>query len=183
MTQHYHVISLYSKYFIAIVLPEPVLSEVEAIKQDLFTKYSLKGALRSPAHITLHRPFQFKNQKELNLIKTLEQFHFQSFNIGLKGFGCFAPRVVFIDVKPSPALAETHQALTRFAKRELQLFNEADDLRGFHPHVTIAFRDLKKNDFPQVYDYFSDKDFSAVFAVKQLALLKLKTTWEVIHWF
>ncbi|MDI9342740.1 MAG: 2'-5' RNA ligase family protein [Sediminibacterium sp.] len=174
---------MYSKYFIAIVLPEPFLTEAESIKLELLHKYGLKGALRSPAHITLHRPFQFKSEKESILIKTLERFHFQELEIVLKGFDCFAPRVVFINVESSLQLNVVHHQLTRFAKRELQLFNEAEDLRGFHPHVTLAFRDLKKNDFAQVYNYVIAKQFSASFPVNQLALLKLSKTWEVIHLF
>lgn len=174
---------MYSKYFIAIVLPEPVLTEAENIKWELYHKYGLKGALRSPAHITLHRPFQFKRAKESVLIETLKRFHFQSFELELNGFDCFEPRVVFINVEPSPPLTDLHQQLTSFAKLELQLFNEAEDLRGFHPHVTLAFRDLKKNDFTQVFSHFNDKSFSARFPVNQLAVLKLCKTWEVLHVF
>src|ERR1043165_9503335 len=87
------------KYFIAIVLPEPVLTEVEALKQRLFAEHGLKGSLRSPAHITLHRPFVWKDDKEVILIEKLNQFTFEKpFDISLINFNWFEPRVIFIDV-------------------------------------------------------------------------------------
>ncbi len=155
----------------------------EAVKLELFEKYNLKGALRSPAHITLHRPFEFRTTNEIHLIETLKQFQYQSFTIELSGIDAFVPRVIFIDVKPNPELIVLHQALCRHAKRQLQLFNEADDLRGFHPHVTLAFRDLKKNKFDSVYDFVKTKPFEMRFPLEKIALLKLGKTWEVLELF
>jgi 2'-5' RNA ligase len=62
------------KYFIAIVPPEPFLSNITAIKMELFENYGSKGALRSPAHITLHMPFSWDDEKEEKLITNLESF-------------------------------------------------------------------------------------------------------------
>lgn len=169
------------KYFIAIVLPEPYLSEAEAIKQDLFHEYGLKGALRCPAHITLHRPFVWEQGKENRLIKALQEFEFEeSIEIKLNNFSFFPPRVVFIDVIPEPKLIEMHDKLLRHVKLKLNLFNEAEDLRGFHPHVTVASRDLKKNQFPELQEKFRNRRFAAKFSVESISLLKLSTTWEIL---
>ncbi len=46
------------KYFIAIVIPEPFQVELMDIKNIVKDKFNSKGALRSPAHITLHMPFE-----------------------------------------------------------------------------------------------------------------------------
>ncbi len=165
------------------MLPPAILAQTEAIKHELFRLYGLKGALRSPSHITLHRPFEFKTHKENVLKETLHQFSHTPISIELSGFNCFEPRVIFIDVKPNPELELLHKQLTIFAKRNLLLFNEADDLRGFHPHVTLSFRDLKKNKFAEVYEYFRDKTFEAQFIVPKIALLKLNTVWQVIDEF
>ncbi len=67
------------KYFIAIVIPGPLFGETEAVKQELFEAHGLKGALRSPAHITLHRPFEWKEEKEAALVETLKKFEFKTF--------------------------------------------------------------------------------------------------------
>src|SRR3954471_7813802 len=87
------------KYFIAIVIPDPIFTEIEAVKDRLFRDHGLKGALRSPAHITLHRPFDWKTEKEELLLSRLEQFSFdEKFNIEIDGFDVFEPRVIFANV-------------------------------------------------------------------------------------
>lgn len=170
------------KYFIAIVLPEPCLSEVEALKQELFRDYGLKGALRCPAHITLHRPFVWEQEKEKKLIEVLNQFKFsEKPEIVLHNFAFFPPRVVFIDVKTEPTLINLHDALVKHVKHNLNLFNEADDKRGFHPHVTVASRDLKKQLYSELSKIFSQRHFTAKLKVNSIQLLKLRKRWEIIH--
>ncbi len=167
------------KYFIALIIPEPHFSEIEAMKQSLFEQFQLKGALRSPAHITMHRPFEWKEEKENVLLEKLNQFKFEeSFEIKLKNFCFFEPRVIYVDVLENIFLTKLHQQLTHFAKRELKLYNEAEDMRGFHPHVTIAFRDLRKPLFYQIKNSFLDKKFSGEFVVPRLTLLKLNQKWD-----
>lgn len=172
------------KYFIAIVTPEPVLASIETIKHQLFDQHNLKGALRSPAHITLHRPFEWIEEKEDQLIKTLEQFKFdKAFDIELSGFDFFAPRVIYINVIVEALLFDLHTALKKHAGKELKLLNEINDLRGFHPHITIAFRDLKKPLFYALEKEFSDKAFDGSFRYEGLSLLKLEERWEELRFF
>ena len=172
------------KYFIAIVLPEPIQSEVEAFKASLFAQFNLKGALRSPSHITLHRPFEWKEEKENVLIETLQKFSFHAgFNIELKNFNCFDPRVIYVDVLKNEKLEELHTNLKYFAQNNLKLLNEVEDMRGFHPHVTIAFRDIRKNRFEEVWSQFKEKKYEAKFEFKGFSLLKLKKTWEPLRDF
>lgn len=172
------------KYFLAIVIPEPALSKIEGLKQDLMEKHGLKGALRSPAHITLHRPFEWKEEKENFLTDTLTKFKQpEAFAIDLKNFAFFEPRVVFVNVTENEAINKLHSALSRFAKENLRLFNETDDLRGFHPHVTVAFRDLKKPKFYELQKEFIEKKFDFQFHYSGFSLLKLEKRWEEIKQF
>lgn len=169
------------KYFIAIVIPEPLFTEIEAVKQNLFNEHGLKGALRSPAHITLHRPFEWKEEKEELLIEKLRNFKFNSdFKIELQDFAWFEPRVIYVNVQPNEQLFELHSLLTSHAKQELKLFNEVEDLRGFHPHVTIAFRDLKKPKFYELQKMFLERQFRGSFRYAGFSLLKLEKKWEVL---
>ena len=173
------------KYFIAIIIPEPHLGEIEEIKKALYRQYGLKGGLRSPAHITLHRPFEWKEAREGELIETLKQFSFtEGFPITLRDFGFFVPRVIFVAVEESTELPALHDALKRFARTQLRLTNEDDDERGFHPHVTVAFRDLKKKDFVEVSTPFRDRRFEATFSYPGFSLLKLDNhQWSEIAFF
>lgn len=173
------------KYFIAIVPPEPLLSHIQAIKQSIFENYHTKGALRSPGHITLHMPFSFEEDKEEKLISCLKSFRFDNhFPIALSNYACFEPRVVFINVQEQPQLNELQKQLVNHVKKHLHLFNQADDMRGFHPHVTVAFRDLKKPVFYKLWEDYQTKQFSHSFTCSTISLLKhQKDNWLVLKNF
>jgi 2'-5' RNA ligase len=161
------------KYFIAIIPPEPVFSETEKIKVAISEKYNNKSSLRSPSHITLHMPFEIKEPKEEGLIQTLSEFKFSSpFTVQLKNFGCFEPKVIFIDVVKNEALSSLQKELVFHIKSNLNIFNQYEDKRGFHPHLTIAFRDLKKENFYLANKEYQAKTFEANFSVNSFFLLK-----------
>lgn len=161
------------KYFIAIIPPEPVLSQVEKIKLDISQKYNNKSALRSPAHITLHMPFEIKEEKENQLIEKISAFRFdESFTVELKNFSCFEPKVIFIDVVKNETLNDLQKQLVFHVKSNLNIFNQYEDFRPYHPHLTIAFRDLKKTDFYLANEEYKYKSFSGTFLVNSFFLLK-----------
>ena len=172
------------KYFLAIVIPEPILGQIEGIKLELQKDYGLTGGLRSPAHITLHRPFVWKEEKETELIQKLGKFNFtNSFTLQLTNYNWFEPRVIYIDVLPNSTLNELYQGLKKYAKQELKLFNEVNDKRGFHPHITIAFRDLRKLMFYELQNKFKNETFANTFDYKGFSLLKYEKSWEIIGTF
>ena len=172
---------MYQKYFIAIVPPEPTLSNLTSIKTELFENYGSKGALRSPAHITLHMPFGWDDEKEEKLTMNLQSFQFnQSVEIELKNYSCFEPRVIFISVSENEQLNNLQKKLVQHCKKNLQLFNQADDMRGFYPHVTVAFRDLKKPTFYNIWEEYENKSFQAQFTCHHICLMKqINDKWEV----
>ena len=62
------------KYFLAVVPPPPVYEEALAFKNYFKDHYASKAALRSPPHITLHMPFEWKLRKETQLIDGIDRF-------------------------------------------------------------------------------------------------------------
>ena len=176
---------MHQKYFIAIVPPEPILLNITAIKTELFESYGSKGALRSPAHITLHMPFSWDDEKEEKLITNLESFQFNNnIEIELNNYSCFEPRVIFISVSENEQLNELQKKLVQHCKKSLQLFNQDDDMRGFHPHVTVAFRDLKKPIFYKIWEVYKNKNFEAQFLCHHICLMKhVNDKWEVYKKF
>ncbi len=161
------------KYFIAIIPPEPVFAEVEKVKLEISQKYNNKSSLRSPSHITLHMPFEMKEEKEEHLIQKISEFKFSSsVTVQLKNYSCFEPKVIFIDVVANETLNTLQKELVFHIKSNLNIFNQYEDKRAYHPHVTIAFRDLKKADFYLANDEYKTKSFSAEFSVSSFFLLK-----------
>ena len=119
-------------------------------------------------------PFKWPLRKEKQLCEKLGEFTFaqQQLKIELDGFGCFEPRVIFVKPKQNKALNQLQSNLQKFAKTELNLFNANHKSRPFHPHMTIAFRDLKKVQFRLAWEEFAQKEFKGAFVVNGLCLLK-----------
>jgi 2'-5' RNA ligase len=160
-------------YFIAVVPPSDIREEITTIKNYFADHYESKHALRSPPHITLHMPFQCKDAKLTVLTEQLSQMAKSSppFDVSLEGFGAFAPRVIFVDVKENRKLNLLQKAVSG-CMRSANIFNADYKGKPFHPHLTVAFRDLKKPMFAKAWHEFETKKYTAVFAVKTLSLLK-----------
>lgn len=173
-----------NRYFLAILPNEPLASEIVKVKQYFAEVYGSKGALRSPAHLTLHMPFLWKEKKEPMLINLLAQTtNVNSFKIELNGFGAFPPKAIFIKNKPCAELGVFQKQLTHFTWREMKLYNPTHN-RGFHPHITVAFRDLKKEYFHKIWPEFEHKSFEGILEVGSFWLLKHDgKQWHPFHEF
>lgn len=163
-----------SKYFIALVPPAPAYEQAWLWKEYFKTEFNSKAALNSPPHITLHMPFEWKTAKENVLIEKLSLFAQtqKPVELELKNFGCFPPRVIFIQVTENSQLNKLQSELTRFCKTELNLFNANRLDQPYRPHLTVAFRDLKKQAFPKAWEAVKETAVQHKFTCQSLALLK-----------
>ena len=176
----------YQRYFLALVPPEPIFSEVHQFKNYFKEKYNSKASLNSPPHITLHMPFLWKEKKETILLEKLKTHSSNQppFDLHLQNYNAFAPRVIYIDVLPNESLIHFQKSLERFCKVEFQLFNANRLDQAYHPHLTLAFRDLKKEQFPLAWGEFESKKYDRSFTVKEMAVLKyVGTAWNVLSTF
>jgi 2'-5' RNA ligase len=80
-------------------------------------------------------------------------------------------------------LFSLHKGLKYYAQENLKLYNETGDMRGFHPHATIAFRDVKKSKFEEVWSIYKGKKYEAHFEYVGFSLLKLNSKWEELMFF
>jgi 2'-5' RNA ligase len=170
------------QYFIALVPPSPLYDDALRFKNYFKEQYNSKASLNSPPHITLHMPFRWKEEKESELVSSLSEFTLgrEPFKLQLVNFDAFVPRVIFINIVPSELLTTLYKDLHRFCKRELNLFNASYRDQGFHPHMTLAFRDLKKPMFVKAWEEFQERKFSATFLIDKIVLLKHNgKIWEI----
>lgn len=164
---------------------EPLQSKLMDLKQWVFKESGSKGALRSPAHITLHMPFKWKPEKEVLLTAGLENLasSFSGFSVSLLNYNCFEPRVVYVDVEKNEELVNLRNEVISLSRKTWKL-NLPKDLRGFNPHITIGFRDLKKPQFYKVWERLREMNFSANFSATSIVLLKHNgKTWDVYKKF
>jgi 2'-5' RNA ligase len=174
-----------AKYFIAIVPEGPVQLQATALKDLMKDKFNLKYALKSPAHITLKMPFSWNENKEEKLGGMLEGFckSIEPFHLDLNGFDKFGNRVIFINVKKNQYLTDIQLLLSKFCKTELKLLEELSD-RAYHPHMTIAFKDIKPKLFDEYWKFIKTQTFKEKLEVNDIALLKKEEgTWEVVRRF
>jgi 2'-5' RNA ligase len=169
-------------YFLAIVLPPHLDEKVLAYKKEMQEKYGCKVGLKSPAHITLVPPFWMEEEKQAALVKDMEQLAatFSPFTLTTADFSAFRPRTIFVAVAESGAL----QALK---KRTDAFFRHSDykmkiENRPFHPHITIATRDLHKKAFAEAWPLFQSKEFREIVEATGFSLLKHNgRTWDVAY--
>jgi 2'-5' RNA ligase len=174
----------FHRYFIAIIPPEPIFSEVQELKYYFKDKYSSKASLNSPPHITLHMPFRWKEKKEKLLLEKLTAFAQSKivFNLELQNFGAFVPRVIYMKIVANNNLLILQKALEQFCKQEFQLFNANRLDQAYHPHLTIAFRDLKKEMFAKAWQEFECKEYYQSFSCNSISVLKHDgKIWESIN--
>ncbi|MEJ2006201.1 MAG: 2'-5' RNA ligase family protein [Cyclobacteriaceae bacterium] len=172
-----------SLYFIAVVPPEPEREELLLLKKIFSEEYDTKAALRSPPHITLHMPFRFRRDREESLSLTLEKFfsQFSTFTVCLKGFGAFPPRVIYADVEENEFLQILQSELKVIMKTAFNIFNADYKERPFRPHMTLAFRDLKKPMFLKAWNKYREENIEMCWEVTHIALLRhTGKKWEIL---
>lgn len=170
-------------YFIAIVLPHHLNKKVLQYKQMMLDKYNCKVGLKSPAHITLVPPFWVEEDKEQPLINEIDTLssRLNSFLISTDNFSAFKPRTIFIAVTPNVQLNEVKKT-TDEAFKNNSYYNVKIDMRPFHPHITIATRDLFKKSFYEIWPWFAEKKFMEGWTADGISILRHnKKNWDVIH--
>ena len=171
-------------YFIALVPNEPTYSDIWQFKTEIKDRFDSKAALRSPPHITLHMPFQWKVEKEKVLISSLSKLTStqSSFNVRLDNFGAFPPRVIYVDVIESDPLSKLHQSIQKIARSDWHIYPKTTNSRPFRPHMTIAFRDLKKQVFFDAWKEFEHREYQTEFTASNVSLLKHNgKNWDVLN--
>ena len=163
-----------SLYFIAIVPPKEIQDEITKLKHEVAERYESKHALRSPPHITLHMPFKWKDKRFDELAEVMKKLNerLEPFEIQLRDFDYFEPRVVFVNVVANEKLEELQKKVVDVCRKQLKLDNANYKNRPFHPHITIAFRDLKKRMFYEARKEFEKREVSFEFQAKEITLLK-----------
>ncbi|WP_224488465.1 2'-5' RNA ligase family protein [Robertkochia flava] len=172
-------------YYIAILPPSTVREEIRVFKEEVRSRFQSQHALRSPAHITLQMPFHFEEMKETALIRALTALSatLTPAYCELKNFDHFGDRVIFVDVVPNPALTAYRKQLQEMLRTSFG-FSDSKLPERFHPHITIANRDLTAEKFEPCMLVFKDRSYYRSFRMEGLALLKHRGDyWEVYREF
>lgn len=173
-------------FFFIGILPSRVLQrEITEFKQYICDTWGPSHAFKSPPHLTIHPPFGWPERRLPPLYRSLQEFTATQapFQVHLKDFGAFPPKVLFIQPLENEALNALFQGLMTHLEKSLEFVDDRNH-HPFHPHVTIAHRDVEERDFPAIWRYFQDKTYERTFDVQALTLLEsVNNRWMVKETF
>jgi 2'-5' RNA ligase len=164
-------------YFIAIIPPEYVCEEIIVFKKDIAERFESKAALKVVPHITLKAPFKLSGSEQERLLSWFRKLKMESgqLKVSLQDFGAFpkaqAP-VIFIAPVLNAALQELQKEFIGKFKKEFSGQEISKHEEEFHPHVTIAYRDLTPEKFREAWKEYQVKKYSAEFTVTSVHLLQ-----------
>lgn len=168
-------------YFVAIMLPSVLDKEIRIFQEEMAAKYDASRQLKIPVHITLLPPF--RNDKEEDVVAAFEDACSKVKNpkeIELNGFGEFRNKVLFVNVVQNEALSEMRKTILARMSKSLSL-ELPEHYHSFHPHVTIANRDLTRRAFLKAWPALKERKFEARFDEIEIALLKhIDGRWKII---
>jgi len=172
-------------YLIALVPGEELREQVRKLKLEMSDRFGASHALKAPAHITLQMPFRRDEEHEPFIVDKLREFSLNRppFTVSVNGFDAFPPRVIFLKLTEHEPIKKLHAELINFLKNQLK-FTEKELNEQFHPHMTIATRDLSKKMFHKAWPEYQDRKFESIFLADRLHLLRHNgKQWELFEEF
>ncbi|NEU08266.1 2'-5' RNA ligase family protein [Flavihumibacter sp. R14] len=159
-------------YLIALLPGADISEQIHEIRLECSEKFDVYKALRPPVHITLYPPFYFDEANEKRLIYVLHQQTrgLSSFTQLIANFGHFRKEVVFVNALNSPGLTSLHESI-------IAVFRKANDKQvfkpvAFHPHLTIAYRDITPEKFDRIWGEYNNREYKTSFIADHFTLLK-----------
>ncbi len=171
-------------YFFAILPPYAISAELNEFKSEFAQKYQSLKALKSPPHITVIPPFFANDNFEKSIETKVHEFvkRCPHITINLNGFGQFNHKVIFVELEKNPELEVFYTAFSAFFTGfgfEITALS-----KFFHPHVTVAFRDLSSENFKKSWPLFENREYKNSFSAVSIHLLKHRDEqWQVVKEF
>lgn len=132
-------------------------------------KFNCRHALKTVPHITLQPPFKTEtgSAEILNCLKPLSEMN-HPLPVSTTGFNSFDDRIAFIDVELTKELKNLQQRINHFlSEKKIVPFNN----RQFHPHITLAHRDLNPGFLPEIKHLVEQKETQWMFELNAVTLL------------
>ncbi len=160
-------------WYLAIIPDEEVIEKVDHHRLYAAAHFNSRHALKSPPHITLFPPFRLSEAQINQVTGVIEKYgqKHNQFEVKLQDFDFFPPRVVYLAVEENEDLIKLQKGLNQLLREDLKIEADRPD-HNFNPHLTIAHRDLNKENFYRALEYFTNQTFEEFFKVEDMVLLR-----------
>lgn len=164
-------------YFIALVFPEAISFKIQEIKNVFSERFGTKHGMSTMPHITIVPPLRMSESEVRGSKEFLSDSvkEFSPFDIHLDGFSHFKEKVIFVRVLQNEIIELIHQEVASYFSKAFGIGTQK-----FHPHITIANRDLKPDSFQEYFEFISNIKVDDKFTCNSISLLVHKSgKWEV----
>jgi 2'-5' RNA ligase len=160
-------------YLLSITPPSEIASVIDQERRFCAKRFGSYEALKPPVSLSLFGVFTVSAMVE-ELTDYLSEWISKQpqFTLHLKDFGFFENLhrpVVYFDVKHNPWLNAFNKGLTR---KMLQRFPFLNSSASYHPHLTLAYKDLTQEQFQLAKKYYKQCRYEASFDVTNVTLFK-----------
>ncbi|UPL50771.1 2'-5' RNA ligase family protein [Hymenobacter sublimis] len=157
-------------FLVALLPPEPIRSDIWALKQEMHQRTGSRNAVNLPPHITLIPPLRQPAPFAAAAAASLREFGRaqKACLVGLEDFAWFQSRTLYVHVAQAQAVQQLHEALRHWCATQLPAVPAPT--RPFVPHVTLATRDLPPAAVPELRAEFASRRYAATAAWEELVL-------------
>jgi 2'-5' RNA ligase len=159
---------------IAIIPPEPIYSNIIDEQEYIAQTWGPSHGLRTPPHITLIPPL-YLTSAEVGLLYGIAgalSGAMHTFQIDLKNYASFKPRVVYIHPAENEHLFTLHgwwrESLLTTMAHVLEKYPD----RPYNPHLTLAHKDVTHPIFEKMWRHYANKSYQASFLAEHFSILQ-----------
>lgn len=172
-----------SLYLTAILPPSEAANRIHQLRIECSEKYQVYKALRPPVHITLYKPVWLPQSDETPLLAAMRSVaeEHAPFQQEVKDFAKFGKRVMYLEAIANPRILALQRQIAQVF-REKSFDRDARETESYHPHFTLAFRDVTPEKFDEMWKEYRDRRFQMHFPVNDFSILKHDgTKWNVVE--
>jgi len=160
-------------YLLAILPPHELSLEIHQIRLLCSEKFGVLKALKPPVHISMYRPFRLDQDFEENFIGMIQSAIAEQevFEQEIENFVAFDTHAIVLRALLNPGIMNLYSIISAIMI-EKGIDKHPADIFPFSPHLTIAYRDIKPEVFPLMWDEYNNTKFTASFKADHLSLLK-----------
>ncbi len=171
-------------FFVALLPQGDAKFQINNAKHQNSSRFACRVALKTPPHITIVPPFRLEDEKVRTMITAVKNHFEPPVNLTVKfgGVSAFENRTIFLDVLPDSAINAYDSAAKELVAQHPDLFPTVKFHDAFHPHVTLANRDILPEDFDEMMDFLNGLTYPTQTNNLRLEVLHLdRGRWEVVE--